>query len=152
METYLHITQAILSDWIQQTLNDPFYAAALATGVFLLTAMLYSIRVASLKKANVVAEKARIEMQNNLDTAQQKMQLMQEELTANTGQMEKDQQLAQKEAERAEKLEEQLTQRNQQVAGIIQSLHTRFDLGERPVPVMGDIKAEGLVATTRQSY
>ena len=144
METYLHITQAILSDWIQQTLNDPFYAAALATGVFLLTAMLYSIRVASLKKANVVAEKARIEMQNNLDTAQQKMQLMQEELTATLGQMEKDQQLAQKEAERAEKLEEQLTQRNQQVAGIIQSLHTRFDLGERPLPVMSDIKAEDL--------
>ena len=58
--------------------------------------------------------------------------------------MVKDQHLAQKEAERAEKLEEQLTQRNQQVAGIIQSLHTSFDLGERPVPVLGDIKAEGL--------
>jgi hypothetical protein len=144
METYLHITQAILSDWLQQTLNDPFYAAALAALVFLLTAMLYSIRVASLKKANVVAEKARIEMQNNLDTAQQKMQLMQEELTATLGQMEKDRHLAQKEAERAEKFEEQLTQRNQQVAGIIQSLHTSLDLGERPVPLMGDIKAEGL--------
>ena len=82
METYLHITQAILSDWIQQTLNDPFYAAALAMGVFLLTAMLYGIRVASLKKINIATEKARIEMENNLNSAQQKMQLMQEELTA----------------------------------------------------------------------
>ena len=72
------------------------------------------------------------------------MQQMQEELAANTEQMEQAKQFAQKEAERAAKLEEQLTQRNKQVAGIIQSLHTSFDLGERPVPVMGDIKAEGL--------
>jgi hypothetical protein len=144
METYLHITQAILSDWLQQILDDPFYAGALAIGVFMLTAMLYSIRVASLKKINVATEKALIEMQNNLNSAQQKMQLMQEELTANTAQMQKDQHLAQKEAARAEQLEEQLMQRNQQVAGIIQSLHTSFDLGERPVPLLGDIKAEGL--------
>ena len=38
----------------------------------------------------------------------------------------------------------QLSQRNNQVAGIIQSLATSFDLGERPLPVMGDIKAEDL--------
>jgi hypothetical protein len=144
METYLPIIKTILSDWFQLTLTYPQYAAAIATVVFLLTAMLYSIRVASLKKKTIATEKARIEMQNDLNTAQQKMQLMQEELTAATGQMEKDQQLAQKEAERAAKLEEQLTQRNKQVAGIIQSLHTRFDLGERPLPVMGNIKAEGL--------
>ncbi len=144
METYLPIIKTILSDWFQLTLTYPWYAAALSSVVFLLTAILYGIRVASLKKKNIATEKARIEMQNNLNSAQQKMQLMQEELTANTGQMEKDKQLAQKEAERAEKLEERLTRRNQQVAGIIQSLHTRFDLGERPLPVMGDIKAEDL--------
>ncbi|MDD1614897.1 MAG: hypothetical protein LUP98_09650, partial [Methylococcaceae bacterium] len=144
METYLPIIKTTLSDWFQLTLNNPLYAAALATTVFLLTAVLYSIKVASLNKKNVVSEKARSEMQNNLNTAQQQMQLMQEELAANTEQMEKDKQLAQKEAGRAAGLEEQLSQRNQQIAGIIQSLHTSFDLGERPVPVMGDIKAEGL--------
>ena len=98
METYLPIIKTILSDWIQLTLNNPLYAAALATVVWLLTAILYSIRIASLKKKNIASEKARIEMQNNLNTAQQQMQLMQEELTANTEQMEKDKQLAQKEA------------------------------------------------------
>ena len=83
-------------------------------------------------------------MQNNLSIAQQKMQQIQEELTANTEQMQKDQQLAQKEVQRATGLEELLSQRNKQIAGGIQTLATSFDLGERPLPVMGDIKAEGL--------
>ena len=42
------------------------------------------------------------------------------------------------------KLEEQLKQRNAQIADLIKSLSTRVDLGERPLPIMGDIKAEGL--------
>lgn len=144
METYLTIIKATLSDWILVTLNNPYYAVALAAAAFLLTAIVYSIRIASLKKANVAGENTRIETQNNLNAAQQKMQLMQEELAANTEQMQKDRQASQKETERAAKLEELLSQRNKQVAGIIQSLHTSIDLGERPVPLMGDIKAEGL--------
>ena len=144
METYLPIIKAILSDWYLLTINNPLYAAAIATVVFLLTAILYSIRVVSLKEKNIASEKARIELQNNLNAAQQKMQLMQEELTANTGQMQKDRQLAQNEAQRAAGLGEQLAQRNKQIAGIIQSLATSFDLGERPLPVTEDIKAEGL--------
>ncbi|MDD5323326.1 MAG: hypothetical protein PHD43_22480 [Methylococcales bacterium] len=144
METYLPVIKTILSDWFQLTLNNPLYAAALATVVWLLTAIVYSIKVAFLKKKNIASEKARIEMQNSLNTAQQQMQLIQEELTANTGQMQKDKQLAQKEAERATGLEVQLSQRNKQIAGFIQTLATSFDLGERPLPVTEDIKAEGL--------
>jgi hypothetical protein len=148
METYLHIIQAVLADWLLVTLNNPVYALALAIAVFLLTATLYSIKVASLKEKNIASEKARIEMEKNLNaslnTAQQQMLLMQEELTANTVQMEQAKQLAKKEAGRAAELEEQLSQRNSQVAGIIQSLATRFDLGERPLPLTEDIKAEGL--------
>ena len=36
METYLPIIKATLSDWIQLTLNNPMYAAALAIAVWLL--------------------------------------------------------------------------------------------------------------------
>ena len=144
METYLPIIKTTLSDWFLLTLNNPLYAAALATVVWLLTAIVYSIKVASLKNKNIASEKARIEMQINLNTVQQQMQLMQEELAANIEQMQKDKQLAQNEAQRAAGLEEQLSQRNKQIAGIIQSLATSFDLGERPLPVTEDLKAEGL--------
>ncbi len=144
METYLPIIKALLADWLQLTLDNPFYAVALAITVWLLTAILYSIRIASLKGQINASEKARLEMQNNLNAAQQQMQRMQEELAANTEQMEQARQLAQMESKRAAGLEEQITQRNQQVAGIIQSLHTSFDLGERPLPVMNDIRAEDL--------
>ncbi|MFZ2169805.1 MAG: hypothetical protein WAW61_09235, partial [Methylococcaceae bacterium] len=144
METYLPIIKTLLSDWFQLTLDNPLYAAALATVVWLLTAIVYSIKIAFLKKKNIASEKARIDLQNNLNTAQQQMQLMQEQLAANTGQMEKAQHLAQNETERAAGLEEQISQRNKQIAGIIQSMATSFDLGERPLPVTEDIKAEGL--------
>ncbi|MDD1641611.1 MAG: hypothetical protein LUQ68_09095 [Methylococcaceae bacterium] len=148
METYLPIIKSTLADWIQVTVDNTKYAVALAIAVWLLCTILYSIRIAFLKRQAIASEKAHIEKQNDLNaalnTAQQQMQQIQEELAANTEQMEQAKQFAQKEAERAVKLEEQLTQRNKQVAGIIQSLHTSFDLGERPVPVMGDIKAEGL--------
>ena len=144
METYLPIIQAILADWLQLTLDNPFYAAALAITVWLLTAILYSIWIASLKGRINASEKACLEMQNNLNAAQQKMQSMQEELTANTEQMEQAKQEAQQQSQRAAGHEEQLAQRNQQVAGIIQSLHTSFDLGERPLAVMDDIRAEDL--------
>ncbi|MDD2658923.1 MAG: hypothetical protein PHY54_04470 [Methylococcales bacterium] len=144
METYLPIIKTTLSDWALLTLNNPYYAVALAAVVFLLTAILYSIRVASLNKEIVAGENKSIEIQNNLNSVQQKMQLIQEELAANNELMQKESQAARKEADRAAKLEELLSQRNKQIAGIIQSLHTSFDLGERPVPVMGDTKAEGL--------
>lgn len=148
METYLPILKAILSDWIVLTLDNPFYASVLAFIVFLITAILYSIRIASLKAKNVSSEKARLEMEATLNAqltvAKQQQQAIQDELTANTEQMKRDQQLAQKEAERAARFEDLLSQRNKLVAGIIQTLATSFDLGERPVPLMGDIKAEGL--------
>lgn len=148
METYLPIIKATFSDWILLATNNPLYTLAIATLVWLLTAIIYSIKIGSLKKQIIASENTHIEKQNNLNSAlnavQQQMQLMQEELAANTEQMQKDRQLAQNEAERAAKLEEQLSRRNEQIAGIIQTLATSFDLGERPVPVMDDIKAEGL--------
>ena len=148
METYLPIIKALLSEWTLLTLANPVYAGALAVVVWLLSASIYSIKIASLKKKNIASEKARIEMQDKLNAElnalQQQMQQMQGELAANTEQMEKDRQLAEKEAERAVKGEEQLSLRNKQIAEIIQTLATSFDLGERPLPIMGDLKAEDL--------
>ncbi len=148
METYLPIINMMLSDWIALTLANLYYAGALTFVVFLITAILYSIRIASLKKKNVASEKARIESEASLNAAlniaQQQLQAIQEELIVNIEQMKKDHQLAQKEAERAIRFEEQLSQRNKQIADVIQTLATSFDLGERPLPIMGDIKAEGL--------
>ncbi|MEI6334777.1 MAG: hypothetical protein WCS87_09480 [Methylococcaceae bacterium] len=148
METYLPIIKALFSEWTLLTLANPVYAGAVAVVVWLLTASIYSIKIASLKKKNVASEKARIEMQDKLNAelnaVQQQMQQMQGELAANTEQMQKDRQLAQHEAERAVKAEEQLSLRNKQIAEIIQTLATSFDLGERPLPVMGDLNAEDL--------
>ena len=62
METYLPLFKSLLANWIQSTINDPLYAGALAITVWLLTASLYSIIIASLKKKVVASENARNDM------------------------------------------------------------------------------------------
>ncbi|WP_432744264.1 hypothetical protein ABXJ76_03860 [Methylobacter sp. G7] len=141
MQTYLPFIKALLSEWYLLTLNNPLYAAALASAVWLLTALLYSIRIASIKRAKVAGEKAGIE---KLNAAQQQLQHNQEELAEAVMHREKAQSAAQGETQRALALEQLLYQRNQQIAGIIQTLATSFDLGERPLLASEDVKADSL--------
>ncbi|MDP1773071.1 MAG: hypothetical protein Q8L15_12375 [Methylobacter sp.] len=141
MEKYLPFIKALLSEWYLFTLNNPLYAAALATAVWLLTAMLYSIRIAAIKRGQVASEKAGIK---SLNAAQQQLQHTQEELAATVVQMEKAQGAVQDETQRALALEQLIYQRNQQIAGTIQSLATSIDLGERPLLASEDVKADSL--------
>ncbi|MDO9049442.1 MAG: hypothetical protein Q7U66_17125 [Methylobacter sp.] len=141
MQTYLPFIKAMLSEWYLFTLNNALYAAVLATAVWLLTAILYSVRIAAIKREKAAGEKAAIKTLN--DTHQQ-LQLSQEELTATVEQMEKAQSAAQAETQRALALEQLIYQRNRQIAGTIQTLATSFDLGERPLLASEDVKADSL--------
>ena len=106
------------------------YAAVLAITVWLLMAIFYSIRIAAIKRGKAASEKAAAK---NFDAAQQQLQLSQEELASTAEQMEKAQSVAQDESQRALALEQLIYQRNQHIAGTIQTLATSFDLGERPL-------------------
>jgi hypothetical protein len=141
MEQYLPFVKALLSEWYLLTLSNPLYAATLASAVWLLTAVLYSLRISSLKRGKVASEKAGRESLNDL---QQQLQRSQEELAEATAQMEKAHCAVQDETQRALSLEQLIYQRNQQIAGIIQSLATSFDLGERPLLATEDVKADAL--------
>lgn len=141
MQTYLPFIKAMLSEWYLFTLNNALYAAVLATAVWLLTAMLYSIRIAAIKRGKIAGEKAAIK---TLNDTQQQLQLSQEELAAAVEHMEKAQSAAQDETQRALALEQLIYQRNQQIAGTIQTLATSFDLGERPLLASEDVKANPL--------
>lgn len=141
METYLPVIKALLSEWYLFTLNNPLYAGVLATVVWLLTATLYSIRLASLKRKKAASEKAGFE---SLNAMQQQLQQSQESLAETVEQMEKAQRAAQDETQRALALEQLIYQRNQQVAGTVQTLATSFDLGERPLLASEDVKADSL--------
>ncbi len=141
MQTYLPFIQSLLSDWYLLTLNNALYAGVLATTVWLLTATLYSIRIAAIKRAEVAANKASLK---SLNDVQQQLQQSQEESAASALQLEKVQRAVQDETQRALKLEQLIYQRNQQIAGTIQTLATSFDLGERPLLASEDIKADSL--------
>ena len=141
MQTYLPLIQTMLSEWYLVTLNNPLYAGALVASAWLFTAILYSIRIGGIKRANTASEKNSIESLNEL---QKRLQDTQEELTAADLQMEKAASTAQEETQRALTLEQLIYQRNKQIADMIQLLATNFDLGERPLLATDDVKADQL--------
>jgi peptidoglycan hydrolase CwlO-like protein len=144
METYLPIIQATLAEWLQFTIDHPLYAAALIIGVWLLTTLFYSIKVAGLNKKNVTSERLRTTAETELNTAKQQLQQAQTELASTTEQLAQTKKLADAEKQRANISEQQLTERNQQIAATIQTLASSFDIGERPLPVTGILKADDL--------
>jgi len=141
MQTYLPLIKAMLSEWYIFTLNNALYAAVLAITVWLLMAIFYSIRIAAIKRGKAASEKAAAK---SVDAAQQQLQFSQEELASTAEQMEKAQSVAQDEAQRALALEQLIYQRNQHIAGTIQTLATSFDLGERPLLASEDVKSDSL--------
>ncbi|MGZ4980107.1 MAG: hypothetical protein ACXWE4_02045 [Methylobacter sp.] len=141
MQTYLPLIKAMLSEWYIFTLNNALYAAVLAITVWLLTAIFYSIRIAAIKRSKVVNERAAAK---NFDAMQQQLQLSQEELASTAEQMEKAQSIAEDESQRTQELEQLIYQRNQHIAGTIQTLATSFDLGERPQLASEDVKSDSL--------
>lgn len=139
MQTYLPLIQTMLTEWYLFTLNNALYAAALATAVWLLSAILYSFRIAAIKRDHVAIEKA---CNESLTTAQHQLQHTQEELASTILLMEKATSAAQDETQRTLTLEQLIYQRNKQIAETIQTLATSFDLGERPLLASEDVKAD----------
>jgi len=125
-------------------ITEPMYAGAIAFIAWVLTASLYTIKIAFLNKQSTSRENARIDVINQLSAAQLQLQDIQQQLLENTEQLRKDQERAQNATQQALKLEDQLKERNKQIATTIQSFSTSFDLGERPLPLTEDLKAESL--------
>ena len=148
METYLPVINQYYSDWLAWVLINQINAGITAGVVFLTTAMLYSLRVGFLKRRIHINDKLYAAEKTNLleqvSKTQQALKVIEDELVVNTEQMQQAQKTAETETERAKDHEALVNLRNEQISSLIQSLATRFDLGERPVPIMGDIKAEGL--------
>jgi hypothetical protein len=144
METYLPLIKTLFADWLQLTINEPLYAGTLAVFAWLLTASLYSIKIAFLNRQSTARENARLDAINQLSAAQLQTQELQQQLSENTEQLKISQELAINETQRASNLEDQLKDRNKQIATTIQSFSTSFDLGERPLPITEDLKAESL--------
>lgn len=141
MQTYLPFIKAMLSEWYLFTLNNALYAAALAASVWLLTAILYNIKIAAIKRSKAADDKTNIE---TLNAMQQQLQQSQEQLAANVEQIEQAQRTAQDETQRTFALKQLIHKRNKQIAEIIQTLATSFDLGERPLSANEDVKADAL--------
>ncbi len=142
METYLPLIKNTLTQLFQFTLDNSLYVGIIAALAWLLTAVFYSIRIAFLKRINRKSQQARAATQNALEALQQQFQQIQEELAQAAGQIEQEKSLAQQQQQRLTLAEGLIIQRNKQQADLVQVLATQLDLGERPIPVSEDIKAE----------
>ncbi|WAK03252.1 hypothetical protein [Methylobacter sp. YRD-M1] len=141
MQAYLPIIQDLLFQWYQFTLDNAAYAAALAASVWLLTALFYSIRIAFMNRGNRAKAK---EAQNSIDAAQQQMQKLQEELSANTARMEESEIVANKATQRALDLERRITEHNVKLTDSLRTLTISFNLDKPISATEGELETEGL--------
>ena len=144
MDIYLPIIQAMFADWLQVSEEHPLFVVAIAFCVWILVAILYSFRISKLKKQIATLDTAKTAAETTLETTQQQLQQTQDDLSTANQHYNEQKQAAQVLQQRAENVEKQLAERNQQLAAIIQKFASNFDIGERPVPVTADLKADDL--------
>jgi len=89
METYLPLFKTLFADWVQLTINDPLYAAALAFIAWIVTASLYSIKIAFINKKSTARENARIDAITQLNDAQLKLKDVEQQLIESAEQLKK---------------------------------------------------------------
>lgn len=137
MQTYM----SLFYQWYRFTLDNLDYAIVLGIFVWLLTAIVYSIRIGDLQKEQKISQKNAFEA---LNAVQLQLQQSQETLVDIDAQKEQAQHKIEEETKRALILEQIINQRNQQISGILQTLAISFDLGERPLLATEDVRADQL--------
>ena len=105
---------------------------------------LYSFRISGLKKQIATLDTAKTAAETTLKTTQQQLRQAQDDLSTANQHYSEQKQASETLQQRAENVEKQLAERNQQLAAIIQKFASNFDIGERPVPVTADLKADDL--------
>lgn len=134
---------AMIDTWLQFTLDNPLYIAAIAATVFIITALLFSLRTGSLKKQLKLSETARLSNEKTLSDTKLQLQDTQNQLTTATAQVEDLQKSLSTEKQRAVELAQHISERNDKITATVEKLATQFETGDRPV-VSADFKAEEL--------
>lgn len=134
---------AMIDTWLQFTLDNPLYVVALAATVFIITALLYSLRTGSLKKQLKLSEAARLANEKSLSNNKQQLQDAQQQLAVATAQVEDLQKSLSTEKQRAVELAQHISERNDKITTTVEKLTTHLDTGERPA-ISADFKAEEL--------
>lgn len=134
---------AMFDTWLQFTLDNPLYIAAIAASVFIITALLFSLRTGSLKKQLKLSETARLSNEKTLSDTKLQLQDTQHQLTTSTAQVEDLQKSLSTEKQRAVELAQHISERNDKITATVEKLATHFETGERPA-ISADFKAEEL--------
>ncbi len=123
-----------LAQWYQLTLEKPEYAAAIAVSVWLLLAILYSIRIAFLKKDIGRLTKSNADAQAKLTETENQVEAARQELDDANRQLQNAEQVTESEKRRAEAAEQQLVASNQELAGSLANLAESFELTLQNMP------------------
>lgn len=134
LQKLLPFFQEQLTQWYQLTLEKPDYAAAIAVSVWLVLAILYSIRIGFLKRDIARLAKANAETQANLNAAQEQVQSLQQQLSEMSTEVQNAQAKAEAESDRASTVEQRLSASNQELAASLANLVECFELNVHNLP------------------
>ena len=134
---------AMIDTWLQFTLDNPLYVAIIATTVFILTALLFSLKTLGLNKKLKLSEAARLSNEKTLSNTTQQLKDSQAQLDIFTNQIGELQSTLNTEKQRALELAQHINDRNDKITATVEKFATHFDTIERPA-ISADFKAEQL--------
>lgn len=143
LEELLPFFQQLFQQWSTLTQVNGPYAITMGLLVWLVTAIGYSISIWFLKMRLARELKAKLEALNGLESAQQQVQAIQEQVTAYSAELEQLKQELASHSERASTLEQKLTVNSKKLGTAVAGMLEKFELLDNaPAPQAGDI--EGL--------
>ncbi|MBS3962992.1 MAG: hypothetical protein KGZ80_00615 [Methylomonas sp.] len=134
MQIDMAFFQQLLATWMQLALDNTAFVVCLAIAVWLLTTMLYSLRISALKSHVTTTEKARQDAQTQIESQQQSIQQLEHHIEADKAQIEQAHAETATETQRATALEARLIERNSQFAATLQAMARALDLPEPDLP------------------
>lgn len=123
--------QELSQQWLKLTLDNVSYAIALGTSVWLLSAIVYNLRIALFKRRHVREQQAHAETQNRLDTTQQELTALQTQATEISAQLEQSQQDLTSKSQQISHLEQRLQTSQHQLVDGFATLVEKFELIEQ---------------------
>ena len=131
LQELMPFLQELSQQWLQLTLDNVPYAIALGASVWLLSAILYNLRIAIVKRRYAREQQAHVETQSRLDTTQQELSASQAQANELSEKLEQSQQALDSKTQQVTTLEQRLQTSQHKLVDGFATLVETFELIEQ---------------------
>jgi len=143
LQELMPFLEQLSQQWLQLTLDNVAYAVALGASVWLVSAIIYNLRISAFKRRHVREQQAHQETQTRLESTQQELNAAQAQAGELSTQLEQSQQELGSKTQRIAELEQHLQTSQHKLVDGFASLVEKFELIET-LPGKNDSNIEAI--------